>query len=273
MARITKILRRLNFLWPSGFWPSFIAGSFYFAHVFWWFWPLFPLESLGIQNKPVAAVLILVIFLLCVLITAFFWGLFGFFISIFLKRGSRSIRQTFLPPLFAGTFVIAEYSRSIFFSIFWYGSEGRVGPHWPLGNPAYWFVNFKPVALTASIWGIYGISFWLIFVLTSLVLLVFKKNGTKILVVELIGAITVFAIFSTALSYSYNHASSISDPIPIAIIQTNSPPVEFVNQSDALEDFRKKTFLLEKAVESIKEGIIIFPEGANFSKNLSQLLD
>lgn len=270
MARITKIFRHLNALRPSGFWPGFIAGSLYFAYVFWWSWSLFPLEFLGIQNKPIAALLVLVIFLLFIAITALFWGLFGLFGSIFLRKKCWSAA---LPPLFAGIFVIAEYARSIFFSIFWYGSGGRVGPHWSLGNPAYWFVNFKPVALTASIWGIYGISFWLIFVLTSLVLLVFKKNRTKILVAELIGIITVFTIFFTALSYSHNHNLLVSDPIPIAIIQTNSPSVEFTNQDNALEDFTKKTLLLTKAAESIGEGIIIFPEGANFSKSLSQLLD
>ena len=271
MDFIKRYLGYLKILNTKGFWAGFIVGLFYFSYIFWWFWDLYPLDSLGLQNKLIAAILIFAAFLLSVSITAIFWGLFGFLSHYFYHRRLNEHAMWILPFTVAGIFTLLEYLRSIFFSIIWYGNGGLVGPYWPFGNIAYWTADLNRIASTASIWGIYGINFFLAWTIVSLALIFLKKNQ-KVFILHLISAFITILILNV---FYDNQRESLknSTPIPVSLIQTNVPSIGFTNQEEALEDFKLKLQLLEEAAKVTSGGIMVFPESTNFTKTLAQLLD
>ncbi len=266
MDFIKKYFGYLKIFNTRGFWAGFAVGLFYFSYIFWWLWDLYPLEALGIQSHIVAGILIFLVFTLCVIITAVWWGLAGFF---FIKLVRSDLTS---PAVFAAIFTLAEYLRSIFFSIFWYGDGGLIGPYWPLGNLAYLTVNLDWVSATASLWGIYGLTFFIAWAGSSIFLALTSKNCLKIFAINIIPIILIFIVLNTR-----NVPKKINNKelgaVPIALIQTNTPAREFSGREQSLEDFRNKIRLLEKASKEIKEGIIVFPEGASFSRFLTQFLD
>src|SRR3989344_8081624 len=124
MDRIIKTYGRIARLRPSGFWPGFIVGLIYFSCIFRWYWPLYPLTTLGIDSGIQSLVLILFMFSLSVAGTAFFWGLFSFFVLKATKKSS-ALR---IPLITASTFVLAEYTRDWGFGFLWLRSGSLFGP-------------------------------------------------------------------------------------------------------------------------------------------------
>ena len=177
-----------------------------------------------------------------------------------------------MPLVIAGTFTLAEFSRSIFFSIFWYGDGGLIGPYWPLGNLAYLFTDIDLLAQTASFWGIYGITFLISYYIALLIFILGPRRDKVLFIQIALGFAVVFSI-STLNKYRELPIVERLPPLSVAIIQTNIPSVGLQNQEEIIDDFEKKLQLLEEAANTIQDGIIVFPEGANFSKTLSQFLD
>lgn len=262
--KIFKYTRRLN---TAGFWAGFGIGLAYFSYVFWWLWSLYPLDAFNVESGFIANIIIAIIFTLCIAVTAVFWGVCGFFTEKFSKKMSSSL----MPLVVAGTFTLTEFFRSIFFSIFWYGDGGVIGPYWPLGNLAYWFADFDFIAQTASFWGIYGITFLLSY-LVAIIVFLLKPGRNKKLLGQLIFILTMVFGLTTFDKYK-NYSATEQLPISVAVIQTNISPTGLWDQIEILDDFKKKLQLTEEAAKTIEEGIIIFPEGANFSKTLSKFLD
>ncbi len=262
MGRIKQTLKHLKIFRARGFGTGFVIGLFYFSYIFWWFWALYPLDSLGIQNKAGAGLLIFITFESCVLISALWWGFFGYFADKF----NKYIIPSLAIPVIAGTFTLSEYCRSIFFSIFWYGSGGAIGPYWPIGNPAYLFSDFKFISLSASTWGIYGIDFILALLVTGIaVLLLYKKN------IKTISFQIILAVLILILAGNIN-VQDTKPAIPVTIIQTRISVQEMLNPDKNLEDLKNKLLLLEKASALNPDGIIVFPEGSNFYATLSKLI-
>jgi len=264
MDRIRKTFKYVKLLNTSGFWVGFIAGLFYFSYIFWWLWSLYPLDSLGIEKKSVAIIILSVIFTLCVFITSTFWGLFGFFAEKFSKN---NLGLTWTPLLLASAFVIAEYLRSIFFSIFWYGGGGAIGPHWPLGNIAYLFVDINYISRLSSFFGIYSIDF-ILFYGGSLIFLFFS-NLTKwktclIQAISLLGLILL-------LNLIYSHQDvNLDTPISVAVVQTNIGSLDLLDTEKSISIFQKKLELISSASKTAE--LIILPEGAGLLSNLSRFL-
>jgi len=77
------------------------------------------------------------------------------------------------------------------------------------------------------------------------------------------------------LNYLYQPpgSSEVLPSIPIAIVQTNIPSEGFSDQEEVLKDFRKKLELTEKAGKLIENGVIVFPEGTNFTISLNRFLN
>ena len=263
MDRIIKTYGKIARLRPSCFWPGFIVGLAYFSYPFWWLWFLYPLDGLGVENNFYAAVALLFVFSVSVVVMAFFWGIFSFVGLRILKNKAGLLTV----PAIAGLFVILEYLRSWGFGIIWWGSGSLMGPHWTLGNPAYLFGFSKYVLNTASVWGIYGIDFFIIFILISIFMILRKRSKSNL--TQLLIAIVIFSLAGFLSKESENNI--VLEPLKVILIQTEKLTKVDYGPEELLSDFKNQLKLLGSAA---KEGsIIVFPETSNFSKTLSEFLD
>ncbi len=269
MDRIIKTYNKVARLRPSGFWPGFIVGLAYFSYIFRWYWPLYPLTNLGIESGIQSFVLILFMFSLSVAGTAFFWGLFSFLIN---KLNKKS--KFYLTPLItAGTFVLTEYARAWGFGFLWMGSGSLLGPHWTLGNLAYLMVSWPFVLKLSSVWGIYGIDFLLVWLLSIIFLLAtgrYKIKSKEIL--SNLGLITLVFLITIGLSAKSSKLMT-QNTIKVALIQTKDEAKFKFSADEILDNYTKKLELLKEAVSAVNGGIVIFSESSNFSKTLLNFLD
>src|SRR3989338_64019 len=269
MGNVKYLFVKITNFKPQGFWPGFSAGFFYFGFIFWWFWDLYPLDEFGLESKLIAGIILIIAFILYVATMALPWGISSLILVKFIKKiRSRNL----VPFLIASIFTLAEYSRAILFSVVLYGDGGKIGPHWTMGNIAYWFIDFDFLATTASIWGIYGIDFVLVSFFSSVLLLFVKTINKKLFLINLI---IIAILVSTANSITSNKNPSESVSVPIAIIQTNSPFVGFANNVALLEDLKNKLNLIQEGANILRpeSGIILLPEGIGFSTSLGKILD
>jgi len=260
--KIGKAYKKLVNIKPHGFWPGFVVGFFYFSYIFFWLWDLYPLSVFGLSNRLLSFVLISFVFLLSVSGMAFFWGIFSFFAN----RLNKNINQLLVSPLLASIFIFLEYLRSWGFGVIWWGSGSTIGPHWTIGNPAYFLSNTKLALDTLSIWGIYGLDFVLaLFIISSF--LFFHRNKKGVFLFEILISIVVFLL--VGLIGSSSNEKSSSAKIPVALIQASNPTKNNSLPEELLSDFKKKLELLNEAANKGK--IVVFPEVSNFSKTLHEI--
>lgn len=259
---------------PKWFWLGFAAGVIYFGYNLFWLWDAYPLDFLPPMSRIWKIVLIFFPFALTTLGIAFFWGIFGWFMGIFtrppLVNLARGGLVKILPFVAAGVFVLAEYARAWFFGILWWGSGSMLGAHWTFGNPAYLFSGIGPIFKTLSVWGIYGLDFWLVFVATALFLfLSFRK---KIFLAELAAATAIIPILGIIQK---QEISESAPKIPVSVIQTEYLAKFSHTAEEALDHFKQELAMLKESAKNMtaENGIIIFAEGADFSKTLSSFLD
>jgi len=280
--RLSKLYKRIANLKPRGFWPGFIVGLFYFGWIFSWFWSLYPLSIFGVSNRLIGAAIVLFIHLISVLGTAVFWGIFSFSIFRFLKNSPKIY---VIPLFFASTFVLIEYLRAWFFGILWFGDGAIIGPHWTLGNIAYFFSDFSFIANTASLWGIYGMNFIILFLATSLILAIrwtmtaARNSSLKSLKKEyLVLAVSFIAMLTLPLINLLTNARgedvSSEHKIIVSIVQTKNVTKDAYSTNEFLDDLNQKLKLLDNLSDEAKDegSYIIFPEGSNFSSSLSSFL-
>lgn len=269
MDRISRTHKRIARLRPSGFWPGFIVGLAYFSYIFRWLWPLYPLTSFGIESRINSLAILLFLFSVSVIGMALFWGLFSFLTARIIKNKS----SLWIPSMVASIFVLAEYLRSWGFGLIWFGSGSLLGPHWTLGNLAYLFVSWPFTLKIASVWGIYGIDFLLIWTISIIFLLVTGKYAFNPKTLSLNIGLIILALFLTIGLSTKNNPSTESPSIKVALIQTKKPTKINSSSDEILDDYTKKLELIKEAAKNIGEGIIVFPESSNFSKTLSSFLD
>ena len=237
---------------------GFVAGSIYFGFVFLWLWATYPLNSFGIQNKLLAIGLIGFVYISSILDTAIFWGLF----SLFSAKVSSNKKYFAINSI--SLFVIFEFFRSYAYGIFWAGSETLHGFHWTAGNLAYLTTWNHWVLLSASLWGIYGISALIIFInLLILFLLKSKIKNKKYF------AVGIF-VFVLILGVSPLPKKGEGETITISAIQTEQEPRELTS-AEMLKDFSNKISLLKESSRS-NPSVIVFPESSDFFKNISSFL-
>ena len=248
------------------FWPGFAAGILYFGYIFWFLWDLYPLSSIGISSNILSAFIILFQFIGSVVSAALFWGIFSWLIL----RLVREIKNFFLfTGAAAGAFVIIEYLRSWIFGIVWVGAGSVLGPHWPWGNLAYWTVEIDPVFQSASLWGIYGVTF----LIALIGMAVFWCIHHKLVRVAL-GSLVILAVALGVSDYAWETRVVLfntSATMPITIIQTQRPPTLYSAAGNQVADFKEKLKLLDGAKDSFREGeLVILPEGASFTATLAK---
>lgn len=200
---------------------------------------------------------------------AFFWGLFSFFIS----KVTKKTKFYLIPLITAGTFVFVEYARAWGFGIMWLGSGSLLGPHWTLGNPAYLLVSWPFILKISSVWGIYGINFLLLWIISTVFFLATSKYtfNSRAFLFNL-GLATL--IFFITLGFSAkNNTALLQSPIKISLIQTGDEAKFKLSADEVLDNYIKKLEMLKEAAGTVDGGIVIFPESSNFSKTLLGFLD
>jgi len=266
--KLARLVWKFNFQTkkPQWFWLGFAMGVIYFGYGLFWMWSAYPLNFLAPMFWLWKILLIFFPFALTTLGFACFWG--GFLWLIQKIKNNR--HAYFIPFLAGGLFAVIEYLRSYFLGILWWGSGSLFGPHWTFGNPAYLFSGLRPIYKTLSVWGIYGLDFWV--VLTATTLLLFLLLRRKIFLAELAIALAIIP----ALNLIQKEELNKSTPrIPVSIIQTKYLTKLFPETEETLDHFRQELIMLKEAAKNMaeKDGIIIFAEGADFSKSLSFFLD
>lgn len=247
---------------PRPFWWGFFAGSVYYAYIFCWFWSLYPLTALGVSSKPASFFLILFAYSLSAMCMGFFWGLFALVGSRIISKTSRLMT----PFVLASLFVLTQYIQSWGFGIFWLGSGTLLGPHWTLGNPAYFFNDIPAVLRTASLWGIYGIDFLLALVVSAMGLYIWDRQYKKSLGLALGIVVLIFGLGVYASSDTVSQDKNIS----VSLIQTKKSIKNSYEPSEIISDLSEKDTLLKQAART--SDVVVFPESAWFSRTLAQFM-
>ncbi len=275
----------------ESFFAGFIAGLFYFLIIFRWFWPIYPLDTFGIQNKFASLAIVSFIYVISSGGMAVFWGLFvsvyslaysaeaasatkaGQF-TVFRKIGSKlSTASQYL--IIPAIFVLLEYARSYGFGLLWAGSGTLFGPHWTMGNLAYALAGNDLALKFASYTGIYGIFFLIVLVdylifITLKNKLVWSFTGFVRMTLTMAAIIILITLGSKLLKQK---SPSSDKKINFALIQTNQPTKISPTPKETLDAFKEQLDLLNRVAREYPESqLIVFPETSDFFKNLSLFL-
>ncbi len=268
-------------LWSLKQKPSFTvgltAGVVYFLIIFRWLLSVHPLDTLGIQNGALSFLIVLLIYFISSAGMAMFWGIFGLAFSKKLENYKLQTTNYKLLLTTPALFVLLEYLRSWGFSFLWAGSGSLFGPHWTLGNLAYALAD-NPLALKlASLVGIYGVTFVVIFV-NCLIFWILLKRFTKFTKSTLvksifIGLVIVAAVFGPKLIKFQVAIRESAKQINFAIIQTAQQTKLSPSPQETLAGFKEQLELLDRVAKEYPESqLIVFPEASDFFKNLSLFL-
>ncbi len=193
------------------------------------------------------------------------WGIF----SCVLRRYPFKWSAEYLPWYLGGLFVLVEYGRSWLFSILTWGPNTITGPHWTLGNPVYFLSGNNYLLSTASVWGIYGLDFLMIALVTIIVLMAKSKKGGWIKFGAQALGIVIIVVIGNSIS-SHTGIKSKGE-IKIAVIQTKDEIKTIYSPEETVASFSRKNNLVREAAK--EADIIILPERAWFSQTLSQFID
>jgi len=244
---------------------GFSIGILYFAYTFAWLWSLHPLSTLGINNTAASFVLIFVGYAGSIIVSSLPWGIVGILIP---RVFSKNIPLKSLTV--AGLVTTSEFIRAWLFGLFLWGSGSVPGPYWPFGHIAYVLDGLPILPDTAAVWGIYGILFMLVW-LVSLIFEFFEKKNIAAVSTAWGAQLSVLAcavLLAAVIQFPGTEGSSI----PVAVLQTNRSSAD-QTPAERLADFQQQLQMLTDAARVAAEPmIIIFPEGAGFNSALTSFL-
>lgn len=259
--QIKSIWQRILNLRPRGFWPGFTVGFFYFAYVFLWMWSVDPARSMGLTSPALGTLLLAAFYLGSIAQMSAAFGLFGMFVA---RLSRKNIPPSLLPLFWAGGFAFFEYLRSWFLGFAPFGEGSVLGPHWTFGNIAYWFAGIAPLRSSASLWGIYGLEFFLALSAGS-AFIYFRTKRVPAVSLAVLGVLTVF-ITGNFLAGTGQAGKSM----PVAVIQTERASVVQKNSEDIFKDLTAKLELLDGQASA---SLVVLPEGAGLFSEIRSLLD
>lgn len=258
----------------QAFWGGSIAGFIFMGGLFVWLFYTAPFEWLGVTTKK-EFIGVLAMMIVLWIFQIFLLGIFFGFFSWLLKKNSAKGESALGGKIHSGFYsfllivpcfwVIFEYLRAWWFEFIWLGKETWFGPHWTFGNLAYSLHKIPILIQSADIWGIYGISFFIVLT-NSIIFLIIKnlKEKTKKINQIIVPTLIILMIFSFLIVYgSFKLKNKELGPErKIALLQTN-----FLSSANFNPYHSKKvldTILeLTQKPESIQENpdFIIAPEG------------
>ena len=243
---------------------GYMAGLVYFLIDFKWFWAVYPLANLGIENKVLAFFFVFLTWIITAGAMAFAWGLA---VWLFRQTDRRVSYSALL--IFPSIFTLAEYARSFFIALVWTGRQTPIGPDWTIGNLAYNFHHSFFFLKFASWFGIYGVVFLIVFLSVLLFIFLEKRRYKKFLILVL----SIFILFYWPFPQSYPHARlSLADGkvIEVAVIQTKTPSKPGYSSAEEASFFKIQLALLDQVSRELPETqLIVFPEESNFFSRLS----
>jgi apolipoprotein N-acyltransferase len=141
----------------EAFLGGWFVGTIYWAVITRWLFSVLPAEWLGLERDSAVLPLVFSIWILLSVMMGLASGLFAS--GIFALRHSFARTGLILAP---SVWVLSEYLRAWFFSIFTAGSEALLGPHWTFGHLGYALVD-SPFFRLAPFLGVYGLSWLVVF--------------------------------------------------------------------------------------------------------------
>lgn len=238
---------------------GFLTGLIFFGGILRWFLAAHPLDWIGIKNIYLSFVLTMTSWL----VTTAFLALFvGFFCLTFSRLKTNSWFDLFLAP---SLWIIFEYLRAWGFNFLNLGPGTLFGAHYTLGDLGYSLVNQNNFLQLASIGGVLGLSFLIVFI-NFWIFRIFKNGFRKINLISLV----LFLIFLILINFYgfYLKAEKENHPnkeINIASIQTN-----FSSQFHYTSQERRQIYLTylqltkEATTNSSNPQIIVLPEDSRF---------
>jgi apolipoprotein N-acyltransferase len=257
----------VDFIWSKNwFWRGFALGSIYFSYIFFWLWGLYPLKNFNVNDSFAAAVIIIILFLLCVAQSALFWGLAFHFSAKLYKKGR--LLSLAVP---ASVFIVAEFFRSIFFGLFWAGNGSVVGPDWTFGNIAYLFSDISWIRASSALWGIYGISFFIILIATILFEYTLHKS-TKYLYAS--AGIFISFIGLGGLEAQLGESAALkSDQETLSVAVVQSDLITTDNQQEIINHTANIGDLLDGFDYVQHPGsLVILPESSRYTETYARIL-
>ncbi|MDP3731241.1 MAG: apolipoprotein N-acyltransferase [bacterium] len=248
----------------SGFLLGYSAGLAYFLINFKWHWTVYPLKDIGIENPYLGFFLVFSAWAIIAGVLALTWGISA---GLWKKLDKKISWAALL--IFPSVFTLLEYLRSFLIGWVWAGPGTPLGPNWTIGSIAY---NLHESFLTlkfASWFGIYGLTFVIIFLGLLLFIFLEKRSYRKLLITAL--AIVIF-IYLPALQ-----GSPVATGLPcsapcteVAVIQTKIPNQVFFTPEEEISIFKNQLELIDEASKNFPQTkLIVFPEGGNFFKTLT----
>lgn len=256
---------------------GFTAGLVYFLIVLRWILSIHPLNTLGIDNRLVSALIAFLIYFFSAFGIAVFWGLFSLLGSALVTKAGGQYKTKsgtiILGLALASFFVLAEYGQNFGFGFVWLGSGTVWGSHWTMGNLAYSLANNSLILKLDSFLGIYGVSF-IIFIVNFLFSRIITSQKTPAGLLRR-GVIVALAIWLISFGPSIIRTQK-TDPaqnINFAVAQTNIETKAIESGADKLSSLREQLGLLDKiAKEHPATEIIVFPEASDLFKNITTIL-
>lgn len=257
----------------EAFLGGFTAGLIFLATAISWFLGAYPLDWVGIENNLLGLPVALLMWFLASSELALFVGLFTLALRHFfekIRKNQLFITDFLLLFLIPSLWVIFEYARAWGFGLFWIGSESLLGPHWTFGNLAYTLSDNKYLLQTASVFGMYGLSFVIVLTNSAFFLTISglqTKKSTKMFWPAAL-AIIIIGILTFTGRIIFNQPLDNADKqTKVALLQTKTPSTfqpTFVRQLEILTN----QFKLFGEIDKKAPDVIIFPEDANFLNTL-----
>ena len=245
------------------FWYGFLFGFVAIAGTTIWFLGAYPLEWAGIESRSVAALIVASVWITTSVFLGVFFALFAW---LFKKLSYGDWRDIVTA---SSLWVLMEYSRALFLSIIFLGSQSSLGPDWILGFFGYslgWSHLFA--SFVAPLGGVYLVAFVGVAINYAMFLVVWKFRGKRLSFVclALVAALSIF--------YGVDQAA-VSRPVSgetktVAIVTTNFP----ASFSDGLIVMGTKAASLERLItEAVQNApdIIVLPEDSRAQEYLGAL--
>lgn len=224
-AFVPLLLTISKYPYKKVFWYAFIFGSvFALFHLWWLYFLIVPVE---LTTKILLILGVTVLFAYLGLYTAVFAVI------------TKYLGIAFAPLIWA----IFEFIRT----------KSEIG--FPWGLIGYTQTPYIPIVQLASIFGVYGLSAWVLWINLVLYWIIVKKNKLTYLIILLIS-------FILPLSYGLIRIKTTpATALKVAIVQPNVSPFEkgdYESRSRLINQF----ISLTKQAISAKPDLIVFPETA-----------
>lgn len=244
-------------------WAGSTAALVYFGWGLRWFFNAWPLDWLGLESNFWGLVIVVfAAWLPMSLLLSFFWGAWTWTIKKYCWPKPGLI---FLVPFL---FVLSEYLRAWGTSVFWAGSEAKLGPFWTLLSPAYALAEYPKWRNLAGFGGLYGLDFLIIIVNLALFFLFFifkeKKRPLKSLKIFWGGTIGLLLLVNF-FSFIPQKQTRGPEKISVFIVQTKEFSSFQKTPQQQQESFNQQLKILQEISQrDFQKAIIFLPEDQRF---------